>query len=202
MSYQPLTDDDVLGLFADVTRDLSVPLVVYDNPGTTHVVITDELHGRIAALPSVASVKIPALPADPEQAAARVTALRRHLPDHVTIGISGDASAVVGLTSGCQAWYSVVGGTLPHVAVPLTRSAQTGDSAAATAESARLQPLWDLFRRHGSLRVVAAIAEQHGWAHRSCLPLPLRGLDDRARADVAAVVERLGLTPPLDPSTV
>ncbi|MFC5063669.1 hypothetical protein [Actinomycetospora atypica] len=42
--------------------------MVYDNSGTTHVVISDELHGRTAALPHVASIKIPALPADlPEE---------------------------------------------------------------------------------------------------------------------------------------
>lgn len=194
MSYQPLTDEDVYGLYADVTAELSVPLVVYDNPGTTHVTFTDELHGRIAALPHVASIKIPALPADPAEAAARVAALRRRLPDHVTIGISGDPSAAVGLTAGCQVWYSVVGGTLPAAALPLTRAARAGDGAAAAAESARLQPLWELFGRHGSFRVVAAIAEACGWARRSCLPLPIRGLDDPTRAEIAAVVGSLGLT--------
>ena len=195
VSYQRLTDDDVYGLYADVTRDLSVPLVVYDNPGTTHVVFSDELHGRIAALPHVASVKIPGLPADVAQAAARVDALRRQLPDHVTIGISGDASAAVGLTTGCAVWYSVLGGTLPHVALALTRAAQAGDTARATAQSARLQPLWDLFGKHGSLRVVAAIAEAAGLAHRSCLPLPIRGLTDQERVEVATVVEALALHP-------
>lgn len=195
MSYQPLTDDDVFGLYSDVTAELSVPLVVYDNPGTTHVTFTDDLHGRIAALPHVASVKIPALAVDPAHAAARVAALRRRLPDHVTIGISGDPSAAAGLTAGCEVWYSVVGGTLPAVALPLTRAAQAGDVAAAAAESARLQRLWQLFGWHGSFRVVAAIAEAFGWARRSCLPLPVRGLDDAARAEIAVVMGSLGLAP-------
>ncbi|MGO4759328.1 dihydrodipicolinate synthase family protein, partial [Streptomyces sp. 2MCAF27] len=42
MTYQPLTEDEVFGLYKDVTRALSVPLCVYDNPGTTHVHFTDE----------------------------------------------------------------------------------------------------------------------------------------------------------------
>ncbi|MGX1567791.1 dihydrodipicolinate synthase family protein [Streptomyces sp. NPDC055506] len=65
MTYQPLTDDEVFGLYESVTRELSVPLCVYDNPRTTHVHFTDELHGRIAELPNVAAVKIPPVPEDP-----------------------------------------------------------------------------------------------------------------------------------------
>lgn len=33
VTYQALTDDEVHGLFEDVTAELSVPLIVYDNPG-------------------------------------------------------------------------------------------------------------------------------------------------------------------------
>jgi len=58
VSYQRLTVAEVFDLYADVVQDLSVPLCVYDNPGTTGFVFSDELHGRIAALPGVAAVKM------------------------------------------------------------------------------------------------------------------------------------------------
>ncbi|MDY0913624.1 dihydrodipicolinate synthase family protein [Rathayibacter festucae] len=197
VSYQPLTDDDVLGLYEDVTAQLSVPLVVYDNPGTTHVTMTDELYGAIARLPRVASIKIPGVPADPAAAAERVAAIRAQVPAGVTIGVSGDASAARGLLAGCDAWYSVIGGTLPGPALTIARAAQSGDRAAAEAESARLQPLWDLFAEHGgSYRVIAAIAEQLGLAAPDCLPRPIRGLDARARGRVAEVVAALDLGTP------
>ena len=83
----------------------------------------------------------------------------------------------------------MIGGTLPELAVAITRAAQQGRPEEAQGLSARLQPLWELFAEHGSLRVVAAIAEQLGVAERSCLPLPLRGLDAAARARVADVME-------------
>ena len=35
MTYQPLTDDDVFELFRTVTANSSLPVIVYDNPGTT-----------------------------------------------------------------------------------------------------------------------------------------------------------------------
>lgn len=51
VSYQALTEEEVFGLYRDVTASASVPVVVYDNPGTTHFRFSDELHARIAALP-------------------------------------------------------------------------------------------------------------------------------------------------------
>lgn len=193
MTYQPLTDDDVLALFGTVTAHSSVPVVVYDNPATTHFTFTTELYGRIGQLPGIASIKIPAVPADPKQARARVDEIRAVIPAHVTIGVSGDATAAAGLAAGCDAWYSVIAGTLPAPALRITRAALDGRAAEATAESARLAPLWQLFAELGSLRVVAAIAEELGLAPMVCLPLPLQGLDEQQRARVSKVVEDLGL---------
>ncbi|MFE3218559.1 dihydrodipicolinate synthase family protein [Streptomyces antimycoticus] len=96
VSYQPLTDDEVFGLFEDVTAGLSVPLVVYDNPRTTRFTFTDELYARLGRLPSVASIKIPGVPAAPAAARARIEHLRQLLPATVTIGVSGGADAARG----------------------------------------------------------------------------------------------------------
>lgn len=194
MTYQPLTEDEVFGLYEDVTRELSVPLCVYDNPGTTHVHFTDELHGRIAQLPNVGSIKIPGVPEDPAQAKARIHALRALVPDTVTIGVSGDWTAARGLNAGCDAWYSVLGGTFPQTALALTRATQSGDTSRATDLSDELEPLWALFRRHGSLRVMSAAASHLGLTGEPNLPRPLRGLDEAARQDVAAALNTLGLT--------
>jgi 4-hydroxy-tetrahydrodipicolinate synthase len=125
---------------------------------------------------------------------AEVAAIRATVPEHVTIGVSGDASAATGLSAGCDAWYSVIGGTLPGPAMTITRAALDGRPDDATAESERLAPLWDLFAEFGgSLRVVAAIAEHLGLASTRCLPLPVQGLTDAQRARVADVVDELGL---------
>lgn len=194
MSYQPLTPVDVYGLYEDVTANLSVPLAVYDNPSTTHVTFTDPLYASIAELPNVRSIKIPGVPGDEAEAAQRIAALRALLPADVTLGVSGDEYGAAGLIAGCEAWYSVIGGTLPEPALAITRAVQAGDHAAAREESARLDPLWQLFRRlGGSLRVVAAIAEELGLAERSSLPLPIRGLNAAARAEVADALNVLGI---------
>jgi 4-hydroxy-tetrahydrodipicolinate synthase len=193
VTYQALTDDEVLGLYEDVTAELSVPLVVYDNPGTTHVRLTLDLYAALARLPHVASLKIPGVPHDPDAAAAHVQAIRDRIPDHVTVGVSGDALGATGLIAGCDAWYSALGGTLPGPVSAITRAARAGDHAAARAGSERLRPVWDLFAEHGSYRVIAAIAAHLGLVADDPLPRPVRGLGPAARARVAEVAASLRL---------
>ena len=191
VSYQALTDDDVFGLFSDVTGATDVPVIVYDNPGTTHFTFSTELYGRIAELPGIASIKIP--PVSAAAARARVDEVRAVIPESVTLGISGDAAAAHGLSAGCDAWYSAVAGTLPEPAVRITRAVAENRPNDAAAESTRLSPLWELFAEHGSVRVIAAVAEHLGLVPQSCLPLPVRGLDAVDRRRVAGVVEELAL---------
>jgi 4-hydroxy-tetrahydrodipicolinate synthase len=194
MSYHPLTRDEVYALYEDVTRDLSVPLAVYDNPTVTRFTFDDDLYAAIAALPGVASIKIPGVPAGAEAAARRVEEIRARIPGHVTIGVSGDAHAARGLIAGCDAWYSVIAGTVPQAARTISDPAGRGDHEAAQRASGRLSPLWDLFAAHGgSLRVVAALAELRRLTTAPTLPRPLLGLDPVARAQVAQVAEALDL---------
>ncbi|MFC4223491.1 dihydrodipicolinate synthase family protein [Lysinibacter cavernae] len=194
MSYQPLTENDVFELFRTISARTSLPITVYDNPGTTHFTFTQELYGRIASLPGIVSIKIPPAPGDRATTRKRIDGLRAILPEHVGIGISGDAAAATALLAGCDTWYSVIAGTLPLAALSITEPAARSDAEATVAASERLEPLWALFARYGgSLRVVAAIAEQLGLAAKDSLPLPIQGLDADARSHVASVLRELNI---------
>lgn len=194
MSYQALSANEVYSLYEDVSRSISVPLCVYDNPGTTRFEFTDELHGRIALLPNVASIKIPALPNDPGAARDRVARLRALIPAHVTIGISGDGGAAEGLNAGCEAWYSVIAGLFPCVSLEIMQAAQEGTSEKVLELSHRLDPIWSLFGQYGSLRVIATAAEVAGHVSAPCLPRPLESLQGQARDTLAKALGRLSLS--------
>lgn len=193
VSYQPLRSEEVYGLYEAVSGALSVPLCVYDNPRTTHFEFSDELHGRIAQLPHVASIKIPPVSADLDVARQRVAHLRAGIPAHVSIGISGDASAACGLLAGCEAWYSVIGGLFPEVALAITRAALGGDAQLALHHSGQLAPLWALYAQYGSVRVVAGAAEILGLAPAGCLPLPLQPLPPGVQRHLETVLADLAL---------
>lgn len=194
MSYQKLSENEVFGLYETVTRKLSVPLCVYDNPNTTHFEFSDELHGRIAQLPNVGSIKIPGVPAAPDAARARVERLRKLIPSHITIGISGDPLAATGLNAGCEAWYSVIGGLFPKTAMTITRASLAGDTQEALRISERLDSLWALFGQYGgSLRLVGTAAELMRLVTSPCLPLPLKALEGPDRQKLARLLNELQL---------
>lgn len=188
VSYQTLTNDEVYSLYEHVTSSLSIPLCVYDNPGTTHFHFSDELHGRIAELPNVHSIKIPGVPSEPSLAKSRISKLRKLIPAHVTIGVSGDPFASAGLNAGCEAWYSVLGGLFPKLCLRLTQLASEGCTHEADRLSTQLEPLWSLFRQHGSLRVVSAAAEIMGLVSCPSLPLPLLSLNKFVKEQLKPVL--------------
>lgn len=192
VGYQKMNDEEVFELFRAVTNHSELPIVVYDNPGTTHFTFSVELYERIAALPGIVSIKIPGVPSGNVAAKAHIDAIRKVIPEHVSIGVSGDAFGAAGLIAGCDAWYSVIGGTLPEPALEITRATQEQDFQQATKRSDQLNPLWELFAElGGSLRVTAAIAEQLGLVERDCLPRPLQGLESSQRVRVAQVLQEL-----------
>ncbi len=45
MSYQPLSAEEIFAFYEEVCRHVSVPVCLYDNPRTTHVMLADELQG-------------------------------------------------------------------------------------------------------------------------------------------------------------
>jgi 4-hydroxy-tetrahydrodipicolinate synthase len=193
VSYQPLTDDEVFGLYEDVAAGCSLPICVYDNLATTRFSFSDELLSGVATFPGVASIKLPGMTFD--HAAQRLPRLRAAIPEHVTLGVSGDALASEGLLAGADAFFSVLGGLLPEPMLALTRSGRAGDADAARGISARFEPLWDLFRRYGSIRVVSAAAGLLGLAPEPNLPRPLLPLPTAGREELAAILPALAAAP-------
>lgn len=194
VSYHNLNAAEVYSLFETVARNVSVPLCVYDNPGTTRFDFSDELHGRIAQLPNVRSIKIPGVPAEPAAAVERVARLRALVPAHVSIGVSGDKFGATGMSAGCEVWYSVIGGIFPKTTLAIARAAQAGNAAEAARLSERLAPLWELFGKYnGSLRVIAAAANLMGLAQQPCLPLPLQAIEGADREHLAQLIDTLEL---------
>ena len=136
-------------------------------------------------------MKIP--PPAPGTATDRVARLRELLPAGATIGVSGDWAAAEALTSGCHAWYSVLAGLFPRAARALVDAAVAGDADAAHQHSSALDPIWSLFKEHGSLRVMAAAAETLGLVDAPCLPPPLFPLEEGTRPAVENALTRTSL---------
>ena len=193
LAYQKLTADEVFRLYERVCDAVSVPLCIYDNPATTGFEFSDDLLVALSRLPNMGSIKLGVFPADPHSAAERVLKLKSQLAPGVTVGISGDAQAAGGLLAGCDVWYSVLGGLFPAYSLRLARAALRGDVGETQQLNSALEPLWVFFRRHGSLRVIATVAELLGRVATPCLPFPLQTLAGTERQALYAVLEQLPL---------
>jgi 4-hydroxy-tetrahydrodipicolinate synthase len=188
VSYTPLLEEEVFQHFKAVASVTSLPLCIYNNPGTTKFTFSEDLLARLAELPNVAAVKMP-LPAD-GNFLGELKRLRARTPEKFAIGYSGDWGAADAMLAGCDCWYSVVAGLLPEPALRLTRAAQGGDSDEAWRIDAAFQPLWALFREFGSFRVMYAIADILDLC-RTAPPLPILPPPADARGRIEAALRAL-----------
>ena len=186
VSYQPLREAEVIGLFTAVAEAVAVPICIYDNPGTTGFRFSLDLYGRLARIPGVTAVKIPPTAGTEVPPGERLARIRAAVGPEFSIGISGDAAAAAHLAAGADAWHSVVGGLFPRAARRLFDGARAGG-----VPPDALAVLWPLLAAHGSVRVIAAAAAELGLVGQDCLPHPLLPLDGADRDAVAAAVRSL-----------
>lgn len=181
VSYTPLTQEEAYTHYAAVAAATDLPLCIYNNPSTTHFTFSLALLQSLAEVPSIAAVKMP-LPASGTLADDLAQA-RAALPADCAIGYSGDWAMAEAMLAGADAFYSALAGTLPDPLCALTTAAMSGDREQSAAINARLEPLWSLVRRNGSLRVAYAIANQLGLSAAQP-PRPILPLDDAGQAEV------------------
>ncbi|MGO4685178.1 dihydrodipicolinate synthase family protein [Hyphomicrobium sp. 2TAF46] len=188
VSYTPLTDDEVFEHFAVVANESSLPIVIYDNPGTTHFRFTQALVGRLAKVPGIIAVKNPA--GAREETLHHLADLRAIVPTGFSLGSSGDWNSTEMLIGGADTWYSVLGGLFPIVCLKIVRAIQQGNVAKARQLDAELAPIWELFKQFSSLRVVYALADLLHIA-RTEPPRPILPLPASARTLVEETLARL-----------
>lgn len=188
VSYTPLTEEEVFQHFLAVASVTDLPLCIYSNPGTTNFTFSPDLVARLAAIPTVAAIKLPLPPSG--DIAADLAAFRQAAPG-LSIGYSGDWGCKEALLAGADCWYSVAGGLFPEHAVALTAAAMKGDREAADRHDGVFADLWSLFRAQGSLRPIYAAANMMGLT-QARPPKPLQAPDEALQARLAVA---LNLTP-------
>lgn len=184
-SYTPLSEDEVFEHFADVALKSRLPIIIYDNPGTTHFHFSAKLIRRLADVPGIVAIKNSA--ASSERSTSHLKEQRAIMPDAFSIGCSGDWTAANALFSGASVWYSVLGGILPEICLKLVRASQDNDLSEAIRIDRELGPIWELFKSHSSIRVAYALADELGIC--SAIPprpiLPVSHAVKRAISDLA-----------------
>jgi 4-hydroxy-tetrahydrodipicolinate synthase len=182
VSYAPLTEDEVFEHFSTVARESGLPIVIYDNPGTTHFRFTPALVERLAHVPGIVAIKNPTEKS--EEIQSHLAQQRSTTPKGFSIGYSGDWNAAEAMICGADTWYSVLAGILPDVCLRIVRAAQNGDVGEARRIDAGLAPIWEMFKQFSSLRTVYTMADLLGVC-RAEPPRPILPLPPSAKVKVA-----------------
>lgn len=184
VSYTRLVEEEVFQHFAAVAAATDLPICIYSNPDTTNFTFSAEFVGRLAALATVAAIKLP-LPGDID-IVADLGAFRAAAP-RLSVGYSGDWGCKDALLAGADCWYSVAGGLFPEHAAMLAAAALDGDREEADRRDAVFLGLWDLFKTHGSLRIMYAAANLLGRTAAQP-PRPLLPVGEGLRLQIKAAM--------------
>ena len=180
VSYIPLTEDEAFAHFEAVAAHSALPIIVYNNPITTHFQCSSALIEKLSRVPGIVGIKnITPTPLAEQRAT---------LSADFSVGISGDRIAAEALMGPADTWYSVLGGLLPSLCKDMAEKAQAGNVQQIQAITASLQPIWSMFEQHSGLRVMHAMAHILGIASEP-LPLPLKGLSPSLMHDLENVMK-------------
>jgi 4-hydroxy-tetrahydrodipicolinate synthase len=194
VSYHRLHDEEVLSLYSKVNDELSVPLCIYENPGTTNFTFSKELYIELCQLPNIAAIKIPGMPFAEKHGASMLSELRSIVPKHIAIGVSGDKFGARGMAAGCDLWLSVIGGLFPNTVKKIMALVEEGKHQQATEYSDSLSELWNMFViNKGGMRVMASAANILGLTTHDCLPDPLQLLNKKSTEQLRSLISALDL---------
>jgi len=184
--YNKPTQDGIVAHYAEVARQTSFPLVVYNIPGRTASNLLPGTIARLAEIEQVVAVKESC--GDINQIAHVIHAV----PDSFAVLAGDDCMTLPMLALGGRGVISTASNVAPAEIVEGVRAFRAGDLERARAIHRRLQPLFDvLFCETNPIPVKAALAMRG--AIQEELRLPLLRLSDSCRGRLEAVLKELGL---------
>jgi 4-hydroxy-tetrahydrodipicolinate synthase len=184
--YNKPTQQGIVAHYAEIARQTSFPLVVYNIPGRTASNVLPDTLARLAEIEQVVGVKEASGSLD--QMAHAIAAV----PDSFAV-LSGDDSLTLPLLAiGGAGVISTTSNLVPAEMVELVRAFRAGDVERARALHYRLLPLFDaLFLETNPIPIKAALALRGVILEE--LRLPLTRLSPSSRERLQAAMKELGL---------
>lgn len=183
VSYQPLTDDEVAGLYRDVASRANVGIWVYNNPATTRYRFGADELAALGRMNGVVGFKDRAATAS--EARERRRRVQEALPPRtgrrLQHGFSGDGMGAQVLLDGAATWHSSIAGVIPEAPAAIARAVGAGQAAEARRLQRQLTSIAVLAAQYGGIRVAQALGDLAG-LDMGALPRPLQQLPADARS--------------------
>ena len=179
--YNKPTQAGLLAHFTAVAEAVSVPVIVYDIPGRSIVMVNDDTMAKLAKVPNIAGVK------DATGDAARPTRLLNGLGDDFAQLSGEDATALPYLAAGGHGCISVVSNIAPALCAELHAACTKGDVATAQKINRQIMPLHDGMFTEASPGPVKYAAQLLGLCEADTR-LPLVEISDASKRVVEAAL--------------
>lgn len=131
VSYWPLTLDEVFEHYSSVTKAISIPVCLYNNPWTTGLDMKPDFIARLSQLDHVSCVK------ESTGDLTRITSIRQLTKGALTIIAGWESSSLQAFAAGATAWAPVVTNFMPAEAMAFFKA------AVVDADMQRARVLWD-----------------------------------------------------------
>jgi dihydrodipicolinate synthase/N-acetylneuraminate lyase len=182
--YSAPPERELLEYFRDIAQAVSIPLLVYNNPGASGVAIS--LHGLATLAHEGTAKMIKDSHGDP----SRIHDLRLLVPEHTALIYGEDFGSFEAILAGADGWVAGVGNFMPRHAVRLWELCRSGDLEAARRHWFQILPLVNITshkpmfgrpdERPDFIQVYKAALERMGFPAGGCrkplLPLPAEDL--------------------------
>jgi 4-hydroxy-tetrahydrodipicolinate synthase len=187
ITYWPLTDNEVHEHYSRIAKAIKIPVVVYNNPGTTGVDIKPPLLARLAEIDNIQGVK------ESSGDLSRITQIRMLTKGKMTVFHGWEPITLQGFCAGAEGWCPGLPNVLPRECVELfDLCVEKKDLRSAQELFDRMFPICKLMGDTGYIRVVHTALDLMGRSVGSPRR-PLRMLDAEQRAQLVTILQDLGV---------
>lgn len=121
MSYWKLSDDEIVKHYDAVAKQISIPIMAYNNPATAGVDMSPKLLKRILEIPNVTMIK------ESTGDVQRMHYLKKELGDSVAFYNGSNPLALSAFAAGAKGWCTAAPNLIPEQNIALYNAIQNND---------------------------------------------------------------------------
>lgn len=183
MSYWKLTDDEIVKHYDAVAKQISIPIMAYNNPATSGVDMSPALLKRLLEISNVTMIK------ESTGDVQRMHYLRKELGEDVAFYNGSNPLALAALSAGAMGWCTAAPNLIPELNIALYDAIRENDLRHAQDIFYKQINLLKFIVNKGLPRAVKAgltILGEEGGNLRS----PLKPLTDIEKNELKTILER------------
>lgn len=185
-AYFPVSDRGIEAYFTAIARAVDLPIVIYTNPNFQRSDLSVELIARLAEIENICCLK------DASSNTGRLLSIIDRVGDKLDVFAASAHIPAAVMMIGGKGWMAGPACLVPRESVKLYEMCKVGQYHTAMELQRELWALNQAFAKYNLAACIKGGLELQGYAVGAPLP-PQDPLGDEGRAEVRAVLERVGV---------